>query len=379
VYVYYRRALEPSSTVIPTWLQNGYSTTTGTGQIDISNLPSYLLRKNDQGLIGLYDAYKKIVPAGAVVNFGAASSTGNSALSMYLVAVVGSSPVATPVPTSHVTPIPGGTVSFVGAGNIASCGSGAAAATAAMVKPFYDAGGYVFGAGDNAYASGGSYSAGGCFDTTWGKFKDRMYPVVGTHEISDGIEGFYNYFGQRIRGPAGKGYYSYDIGTWHWISINSDLTGSDATAQLSWLQNDLAAHRNLCIGAIQHRARFTTGSGGDQADQAPYWNALYDAGAEISIAAHKPYYERTYALNKSRVIDTAHGITNFVVGTGGNVGSVYDEKPSDIRAAFQVGSSRGFWGILKLTLKPSGYDFTFTTASNSPNSSFTDGGSAQCH
>ncbi len=374
VYVYYRRALEPSSTQIPAWLTDGYTTVTGTSPININNLPSYLMRKNDFGLIGLYDAYKISGTAGRTFTFGAASKPGISALSMYIVAVVGTSPTPTPSPTQSS----GANVEFVGAGDIATCG-GPAEATAALVAPVYNSGGYVFAAGDNAYSSSGFYTTNGCYDKTWGKYKDRTYPAVGTHEISDGIESYYNYFGQRVRGPAGKGYYSYDIGSWHWITLNSDLTGTDATNQLAWLQADLQAHRTVCTGVVQHRARYTTGSGGDQNDLANYYNALYDAGADISIAAHKPYYERTHPVSKTRTIDINRGITNFVVGTGGNKGSVYDENPSSIRAAFQVGSSSGFWGVLKFTLKPNGYDYVFTTASNSPHSSFTDSGVASCH
>jgi hypothetical protein len=290
-----------------------------------------------------------------------------------------SSPVPTLTLTLTPSPIPtgsGGGITFAGAGDIASCG-GPAEATA---KQITDLGpnAYAFAAGDNAYASGGSYSSGSCYDRTWGVFKNRTYPVVGTHEVSDGIAGYYSYFGNRVLGPSSKGFYSYDVGSWHILSINSELTGSDLTSQLNWVKSDLAAHPAHCIGAVMHMPRYSP-QGGNNTALAPVWDALEDAGAEWTISAHYPLYERTYPLNKAGAIDNASGIVSFRVGTGGNKGSFYPNVQSPLDAKYQVGSSSGFWGILKMNLTSTGYSFQFTTAPNSPNQNFSDSGSAVCH
>jgi len=296
---------------------------------------------------------------------------------------VPNSPTSTPRPTNTQgvtnTPIPtgtGGSITFAGAGDIASCG-GPAEATA---KQITDLGpnAVVFAAGDNAYASGGSYSSGSCYDRTWGVFKNRTYPVVGTHEVSDGIAGYYSYFGNRVLGPDSKGYYSYDVGSWHILSVNSELTGGDLTSQLNWVKADLSAHPNKCIGAVMHMPRYSP-QGGNNNALGPVWDALEDAGAEWTISAHYPLYERTYPLNKAGAIDNANGIVSFRVGTGGNKGSYYPNVSSPLDAKYQVGSSSGFWGILKMNLTSTGYSFQFTTAPNSPNQNFSDSGSAVCH
>lgn len=288
----------------------------------------------------------------------------------------------TPTPSNTSTPTPpltgtGGGITFAGAGDIATCG-GPAEATA---KQITDLGpnAYVFAAGDNAYASGGSYSSGSCYDRTWGVFKNRTYPVVGTHEVSDGIQGYYNYFGNRVLGPDGKGYYSYEVGSWHMLALNSELTGTDMTNQTNWVKSDLLAHSNKCIGAVAHMPRYSP-QGGNNNALGPIWDLLYDAKAEFFISAHYPLYERTYPINKGGTRDDANGIVSFRVGTGGNKGSTYPNNPSPIIASFQQGSSSGFWGILKMNLTSTGYSFQFITNPNSPSAkTFSDSGSAVCH
>jgi hypothetical protein len=303
-------------------------------------------------------------------NYGKVAATNTPTPNNTATPTIGQS-TPTPLPTGS-----GGGITFAGAGDIASCG-GPAEATA---KQITDLGpnAYVFAAGDNAYASGGSYSSGSCYLRTWGVFKDRTYPVVGTHEVSDGIAGYYSYFGNRVLGPSNKGFYSYDLGSWHILSVNSELTGADLTTQLNWVKSDLSAHPVKCIGAVMHMPRYSP-QGGNNNALGPVWDALYDAGAEWTISAHYPLYERTYPLNKAGAIDNANGIVSFRVGTGGNKGSFYPNVSSPLDAKYQVGSSSGFWGILKMNLTATGYSFQFTTAPNSPNQNFSDSGSAACH
>jgi PKD repeat protein len=258
-------------------------------------------------------------------------------------------------------------VVFVGAGDISGCNPGNQdAATAELIKALPTA--QVFTLGDNAYpdGAGADYA---CYEATWGAFKDRTHPVPGNHEYHQaGAAPYFAYFGAAA-GTAGTGYYSYDLGTWHIIALNSESSVSD---QVTWLNADLAAHPATCILAYWHRPFFTSG-----AVHAPYtamrpiWEALQAAGAEIVLSGHNHQYER-FAPQRSDGTASEQGIRQFVVGTGG-FHSLYDfitpAKPnSEVRY-------QGF-GVLKLTLSATGYSWEFLPVQSA---SFTDTGTGLCH
>jgi hypothetical protein len=267
----------------------------------------------------------------------------------------------------------GGDPVLVGAGDIGSCRSTGDEATAALLDGIA---GTVATFGDAAYPSGADADFARCYAPSWGRFIDRTKPSPGNHEYeTPGASGYYNYFGAAA-GDPNKGYYSYDLGSWHVISLNSNcsrLVGGcrPGSPQEQWLKADLAAHPNECTLAYWHNPRFSSGIHGDQAFVAPFWDALYQAGADVVLNGHDHDYERFAPQNPSGQADPAHGIREFVVGTGGaELRNFSRIKPN---SEVQVEQKNG---VLKMTLHPEGYDWQFITA---PDVAVADSGSGQCH
>ncbi len=275
-------------------------------------------------------------------------------------------PVATPMPPAS----PAGEV-LVGAGDIASCGLTGDTATANLIAGIA---GTVFTAGDNAYGTGSTADFNDCYAPTWGAFADRTYPTAGNHEYdTPGAAGYFNYFGARA-GPAGKGWYAYDLGAWRIYALNSNcfVVGCAAGGeQEQWLRADLAANPRQCVLAYWHHPRFSSGQHGNDAEVAAIWNALYEAGAEIVVNGHDHNYERFRDQTPSAVADDARGIRQFVVGTGGAslVGF------GTVKANSQVRNSSTH-GVIKLTLGTSAYSWQFIPVAGN---TFTDSGTGSCH
>jgi acid phosphatase type 7 len=265
----------------------------------------------------------------------------------------------------------GGAV-LVGAGDIADCTSSGDAATAALVKSI---GGTVFTLGDNAYEDGTAKQFSNCYGPTWGQFKDRTRPAVGNHEYqTKGAAAYWDYFGSAA-GPRGKGWYSYDAGSWHVIVLNAncDQVGcGKGSAQERWLRADLAAHNNECTLAYWHQARFVSDTThGNHSEVGPFWDALYDYGAELVLSGHAHVYERFAPQTPSAKADPAHGIREIIVGTGGE--SHYPFGSPDRNS--QVRNANTF-GVLKLNLNPGSYDWQFIPQKGK---SFRDAGHTACH
>jgi acid phosphatase type 7 len=258
-------------------------------------------------------------------------------------------------------------VVFVGAGDIAECGPGNQdGATAELIKALPAA--QVFTLGDNAYPDGAAADY-ICYQATWGAFKDRTHPVPGNHDYHQaGAAPYFAYFGAAA-GTVGGGHYSYDLGAWHIIALNSE---SGVNEQVTWLKADLAAHPATCVLAYWHKPLFTSGAVHDpDSSMRPFWDALQAAGAEIVLSGHNHQYER-FGLQLPDGTASPAGIRQFVVGTGG-FHSLYDfttpPKPnSEVRY-------KGF-GVLKLTLGATAYSWEFLPVQGS---SFTDTGTAACH
>jgi acid phosphatase type 7 len=274
-----------------------------------------------------------------------------------------------PMPTTATTtndPI------LVGAGDIATCARSGDEATAKLLDSIS---GTVFTTGDNAYLSGTPSEFSNCYDPTWGRHKARTKPTVGNHEYNTaGASGYFGYFGSAA-GDHKKGYYSYNLGEWHIISLNSmceKVGGCGATSpMLSWLKNDLAANPNKCTLAYFHHPLFSSGEHGNQTKMRPTWDALYAANADVVLNGHDHSYERFAPQSPSGTLDTARGIREFVVGTGG--GSHYSF--GTVRANSQVRNATTY-GVLKLTLHPTGYEWKFVPETGK---TFTDSGVASCH
>ena len=270
----------------------------------------------------------------------------------------------------------GGDPVLVGAGDIGSCENTGVQMTARLLPSLLGIDGTVAIFGDSAYPKGTATDFAECYDPYWGQFKARTRPSPGNHEYeTPGASGYFNYFGAAAGDPA-KGYYSYDLGSWHVISLNSNCSSvaggcAVGSPQEQWLKGDLAANANACTLAYWHHPRFSSGVNGDQPSVAPFWDNLYEAGADVVLNGHDHDYERFAPQNPSGQSDPARGIREFVVGTGGaelrNFGTI--EPNSEVRVEQKN-------GVLKMTLHPEGYDWQFVTA---PDGGIADTGSANCH
>jgi len=261
---------------------------------------------------------------------------------------------------------------IIAAGDIASCSSPGDEQTAALLDHLP---GTVITLGDNAYESGTIDEFNNCYDPTWGRQKERTYPSVGNHEYkTPDASGYFSYFGARAGDPQ-QGYYSYDLGVWHIIVINancSEIGGCGADSpQLQWLQSDLAAHPALCTLAYWHQPRFSSGMHGSETDLVPIWQTLYEAHAELVLNGHDHDYERFAPQDPFGTFDPINGIREIVVGTGGK----------DLRSIDNVIDNSEVhdddtWGVLSVTLHPTGYDWQFIPVAGE---TFTDSGSGTCH
>ena len=262
---------------------------------------------------------------------------------------------------------------FVGAGDIASCNSSGDEATAALLDGIP---GTVYTLGDNVYDSATDADFAGCYDPSWGRHKARTMPVVGNHDYETaGASGYFNYFGAAAGDPS-TGYYSYDLGAWHIVALNSmceNVGGcGPGSPMLTWLEQDLAANPSSCTLALWHHPVFSSGSEhGSDPKMIPSWDALYAAGADVVLNGHDHDYERFAPQTSSGLADPDRGIREFVVGTGGK--SHYDF--GNVVANSEVRNSDTS-GVLKLTLHASSYEWQFVPEAGK---TFSDSGSESCH
>ncbi len=220
-------------------------------------------------------------------------------------------PVVSPTPPPPPVPAPITEAVLVGAGDIAECGQQGAVQTAALLDGIP---GTVFTAGDNVYMNGTPREF-ECYDATWGRHRSRTYPTPGNHDYgTPDASGYFQYFGERA-GPVGQGFYSFDAGAWHVVSLNSNMFYREGSAQLHWLRRDLQQAQARCVAAIMHHPLVSSGPNGDNPHVRDLWRALQDAGADIVIAAHDHIYERHGRMNADGRADQ-RGARLFVVGTG---------------------------------------------------------------
>jgi calcineurin-like phosphoesterase family protein len=239
--------------------------------------------------------------------------------------------------------------------------------------------------GDVQYYCGGYQAFLQSYDLSWGRVKSITHPVVGNHEYltsggtdctsaNAGATGYFNYFGAAA-GNQGKGYYSYDIGAWHLIALNSncgDAGGcSPSSPQGQWLEADLNTHSNFCTLAYWHIPLFS--SGGRAANNTKdIWQILYNHNADLILNGHDHIYERFAPQAPNAVPDTIRGLRELIVGTGG---SDHTNIPGAIAANSEVRNTDTY-GILKLTLHPTSYDWQFVPEAGK---TFTDSGTGACH
>jgi hypothetical protein len=269
---------------------------------------------------------------------------------------------ASPSPTPEPDPV------LVGAGDIANSGPGDDQ-TAALLDGIP---GTVFTTGDNAYDNGTAADFANFYDPTWGRHRARTRPAPGNHDYNTaGAAGYFGYFGASA-GPPGLGYYSYDLGSWHIIALNSNIAMAPGSAQEQWLRADLAANPRACTLAYWHHPLFTSGEAHEPyTPTRPLYQALYDYSADVVVWGHNHQYERFAPQNPDGGPDPARGLRAFVAGTGG--ASHYSFGPIQPNSEAHNGDT---YGVLEFTLHRDSYEWKFVPVAGQ---TYTDQGSGTCH
>ena len=297
---------------------------------------------------------------------------------MVIMVVIGAA-FAACKPREEITPPPAhapaaqvalaGAAVFIGAGDIGVCGLRGDEQTAALVDSILKADSavhvesVVFTVGDNAYPAGLDRDFVRCFRPSWGDPEKRIMklirPAIGNHDYqSNRGAAYYRFFGLRA-GPAFKGYYSYDIGEWHAIVLNSEIAarGSmyERSEQEEWLRRDLQERGKLCTLAYFHRPLYSSGAHGSSSIMQSIWKILADGGVDLVINGHEHHYERFLPMNAAGVLDTLRGMEQIIAGTGGgDLTGIRSRKAPN--SAVQI---QGRWGVLIATLGTDEYRTSF--------------------
>lgn len=217
----------------------------------------------------------------------------------------------------------------------------------------------AFVLGDNAYSSGTLSEYTTRYDPNWGRFKALTSPVPGNHEYqTTGAAGYFDYFnGVGVQsGPAGergRGYYSFDVGEWHFVALNSMSGGTVSSTQLAWLEQDLAANTKPCTAALFHHPMVSSGIYGGSSTMRAFWDRLYAARADLVLAGHDHNYQRYAKMTPSQQ-PSSEGLRQVIVGTGGRDMYALGTAHPLLEAA-----QDHTWGVLKLTLTSTGYTGEF--------------------
>jgi hypothetical protein len=261
-------------------------------------------------------------------------------------------------------------VVLVAAGDVADCSMAGAALTSELLADFPDA--TVAVLGDLAYPTATAERFDACYDPTWGQFVDRTRPAIGNHDLdADGGAPYYATFGEAA-GTPGEGWYSYELGEWHVVVLNSncDRIGcEEGSVQHEWLLEDLAASDATCTLAYWHHPRFTSGFHEDDPRVGPFWTALANADADVVLVGHDHHYERFATLAPDGSADP-DGMRQFIVGTGGAV-----IRPAVREAPGSEVIVDDGWGVLRLELSADAYAWSFLTVDRGA----LDSGIAECH
>jgi hypothetical protein len=320
-----------------------------------------------------------VQPAAGATGSRTATATqpGRSIATLLALRPAGSPPLPAPdppPPAPDPPPPTGEDPVLVGAGDIATCADSGDEATAKLLDGIP---GTVFTIGDNAYVDGTASEYANCYGPTWGRHKARTtIAVAGNHDYNTpGAAPYYAYFGAAAGDPA-KGYYAKTVGAWQVIVLNSncDKVGGchQGSAQEQWLRATLAAGRAECTVALWHHPGFSSATI-HRSDPVyrPFWQALYDHGAEAVLVGSDHVYERFGFQNPAGDADAVFGLRQFTVGTGGRSHQSFKTAlpNSEVR-------NGGTYGVLKLTLHANSYDWRFVPAAGA---TFTDSGTSACH
>src|SRR5215211_7573527 len=231
----------------------------------------------------------------------------------------------------------------------------------------------VLALGDLQYEDGALTKYQQSYEPSWGRLKSITRPAPGNHEyLTAGAAGYYTYFGAAA-GEKTKGYYSYNVGAWHIIALNSNCSqvggcGAGST-QEQWLKADLAANPTMCTLVYFHHPRFSSGQHGNNTSYDIFWKDLYASGVELVLVGHDHIYER-YAPQSPGAAADPKGIQQFVVGTGGkNHTTIVSIQPNSVTRNTDT------YGFLKLSLHATSYNWQFVPE---PGKTFTDSGTRNC-
>jgi hypothetical protein len=273
-----------------------------------------------------------------------------------------------------VTFVQPGSPVVAAAGDIA-CAPGSVVGTACQHKAVSDKlladteVGTVLALGDLQYPSGTLDAFKRSYAPTWGRLKSKTKPVPGNHEYNTtGAAGYYDYFGAQA-GNRSKGYYSFDVGAWHFVALNSERDTGASGAQVAWLKADLRAHPKKCVAAFFHAPRWSSGEHGGTTRVAAFVKELYAANADLMLSGHDHNYERFHPLNPSGVRDDARGIVQIVSGLGGKSQRTVTAK------ATSAAANRSSYGYSRLVLHAGSADITYVSAVGS----YTDSSKLTCH
>jgi acid phosphatase type 7 len=309
-----------------------------------------------------------------------ASPTPPPAATVYLDPTATASPLPTqtatytPSPSPTVTPSPSPTDTpavLVGAGDIAVCGEPWTEATGRL---FDGIDGTIFAAGDTVQGKGSAIEFANCFDPTWGRHKHRIRPAPGNHDYyTPGAKPYYDYFGAAA-GEPGKGWYSYRLGDWLIIALNSncdDVSCREDSSQVEWLRQELAENPTRCALAYYHHPRWSSGPAGSSGWITHFWRTLYEGGVDVVISGHDHHYERFAPQNPAGELDLDNGMRQFIAGTGGAyLRSVTGDPIANSEVILQH-----VHGVLKFELFPDRYNWEFIPIEGMQ---LTDSGSDTC-
>lgn len=265
---------------------------------------------------------------------------------MVVLVLIGAS---SPLPSVAQTSVPPAVL--VGAGDIAVCGADYDERTAHLLD---DIEGTVFTLGDNVYPNGTAAEFAASYEPSWGRHKHRTRPAPGNHDYhTEGATGYFAYFGAAAGDPD-KGYYSYTLGAWQVVVLNSNIAADANSPQAKWLRDELTAKPATCTLAMWHHPRFSSGRHGNDERFTDLWRILYAHRAEVVLNGHDHLYERFAPQTPDGKADSERGLRQFTVGTGGAmVYAFMTIRPNSEKRMTNT------WGVLKLTLAPTSYEWEF--------------------
>jgi acid phosphatase type 7 len=199
---------------------------------------------------------------------------------------------------------------------------------------------------------------------------------------------------------VGDGWYSYNLGSWHLISLNIECysqpggcsdKGTWFAAETAWLKQDLEENHSPCTLAYWHQPTYSATDSLTQEGITAgiWWQMLYEAGADLVLNGHDHLYAR-YAPVKPYfdsadtsvtgvtgtwlgTPDPNRGIREFIVGTGGETLDPIVAAPTsatDWDGIFNQQNLEAYtgdyWGVMALTLNSNGYAWDYESALAGP-------------